>query len=203
MSSISGNTLHIHEIKKGKRDSVPRSYNDWADVKSAQKIIKTQQATKKQWHDLSNKLYKSIVQSYVEGNDYLKTASRVVVDWNSEVSEVSSLAISRSLTIMSEVETWQGDLARLKEWQMKLAERIIVKEETIKIYIYKNFGMYYFWVCVDDPSTQTIHEFSKEYINILDRYGNIECDFMVFGRDEIYEDDIPIDGNTVILNVKE
>jgi hypothetical protein len=126
------------------------------------------------------------------------------VDWNSEVDRGSSLAKLRGLFIMRRIRSHQGNLETLKDWEFKLIEKLINREETLKIYIHQASNTNYFWISVVEPTTQIIRSYSKDFVDVLneyiDKYPDINCDFLVLSEDEIYSSDIPKD--SIILNVK-
>ncbi len=87
--------------------------------------------------------------------------------------------------------------SKLSNWQIQLVKKLIRKKQTLKIIIFKSLGMDYVWVIVKNPSTNVVHEYSKDYINILEKNLDINCDFMVLGEKEIDNDEIP--ENSIVL----
>jgi len=206
MGSINGKALHIDEINNGIGNSVPRS-QEWIGInaRKAQSIIKTQEASALQWQQLSKRLYNSALKSHLTDGDFLLNATRIVVEWDSEVSGPLSLAGLRRIISMSRFGRWQGDIRLLKDWQLDLAEKIANKDETLRIYYFKESGTDNIWVCISNPSTEVIYEYCQQYVDIIRPYlkdnPDIDYDFLVLGEDEINNSEIPEDA--IILYVKE
>ena len=106
---------------------------------------------------------------------------------------------------MSRFGRWQGDIRHLRDWQLDLAEKIAGKEETLRVYFFKESGVDNVWVCVSNPSTGIIYEYCQQYVEIIRLYlkdnPDIDHDFLVLGVEEINNSGIP--DNAIILYIKE
>ena len=93
------------------------------------------------------------------------------------------------------------DHINLKDWQTDLLNRVLDKGDIKRIYVFEKYGVNSFWIITTDSSVKNILNYSKEYTNTLERYQEINCDFMVFSEDEIDEGNIPDDA--VIFTMRE
>lgn len=87
---------------------------------------------------------------------------------------------------------------RLAPWQRELIQKLCSKKGIIKFCIFKKDEIDSFWVIAKEVSTEFVLECSKEYCDILNKYPDINCDFMVYGKDEICGGMLPPDA--IVIN---
>jgi hypothetical protein len=191
MCAYWGNTVH-KDITKQNNDS--KNVNVWSNVRCAQGIINNtlESHTKDDCISLVKKLFNSTVRSDLEGEGYLTNAASTVFDWTIKTSFESA----RSVFLML-----NGLIHNLKDWQFEMYSKIVNKSDLIKIHLFEKHDVCSFWIITTDNSVNNILDYSSVYTNILKKYNNIKCDFMVFGEDEITDIDLPTD--VITLDVKE
>ncbi len=152
-------------------------------VKNVQHILaQDAQVDQRQWQLLSQELYKVAVKSSLGAGDFLREATRVVIDWNSNFEKVS-FAVIKGYFDMKTLLTWQKEFILLLQNQ----------ENTSEIYLFKPADDYTIWVIVDNPSTDQILTYSKLYTDFLHQHSELYFEFLVFGEDEINKEDLPDD----------
>lgn len=199
MSAYLGNTAN--RIISSKRNDVLES-TDWLDVARAQAILKTRLSIQSQERcvDLIQQLYKSVIQTHIDGQGFVRNATNTVLNWNDKVDTLS-LSFLRRLYIMRYANQTKGDISKLQKWQYDLIDKIILKPDIINIKIFDDSSVNYFWVTILDDATSSLMEYSKDYIDVLSEYGSLNCDFMVFGKNEI--DNCQIPENAISINIRE
>lgn len=157
-----------------------------SEVIRAQYILSTQigDVTPQQLQKLSQQLYKSVVKSSLEDGEYLRNATRVVIDWNRDVNNVS---FARFKMIMRSIDPMQS----LLNWQKELAIRIKENKETKAIHFFNKNGIEHVWVIVEKPTFDLIVEYSDIYMSYLDINNDALCEFMVYGENEVCNDSLP------------
>jgi hypothetical protein len=161
---------------------------DWQGVKRAQSIIKSNlsDCTKEECEILIDRLLKSVVKSSLENQSHINMAVRTVIDWHYEVSLQSLYPLRSRLKVY--------DFAnKLLPWQEELFYRITALPSVIKVIIFEDRGLYYFWVVSNEPTTEMMIKFSEQYTNMLRIYSDLNVDFMVFGEEEISYYQVPDD----------
>ncbi len=188
-----------NKIISGKRNA-ELLITDWIDVKHAQTILKTGLNTqsKERCIELIQHLYKSVVQAHVDGQGFVRNATNIVLSWNSK-ADTSSLNLLGRLNIMQYARHIKGNLSNLQKWQYDFINRIIMKPDIVTVNIFGDEQVNYFWITILDDDTSAIMEYSKQYIDILSEYGSLNCDFMVFGKNEINNCQIPEDAISIII----
>ncbi|MGE5630721.1 MAG: hypothetical protein ACM3TR_06430 [Caulobacteraceae bacterium] len=184
MKALVGNNMNIFKQATdtfiGAYSSIP------SEVISAQHILSTQigDVTPQQLQQLSQQLYKSVVKSSLEDGEYLHNATRVVIDWNRDVNNVS---FARFKMIMRSIDSMQS----LLNWQKELAIKIRENKETKAIHFFNKNGIEHVWVIVEKPTFDLIVEYSDIYMNYLDINNDALCEFMVYGVNEVCSDNLP------------
>jgi hypothetical protein len=184
MKALVGNNTNIHKQATdtfiGMRSSIP------SEVINAQHILSTQigDVTPQQLQQLSQQLYKSVIKSSLEDGEYLRNATRVVIDWNRDVKNVS---FARFKMIMRSIDSMHG----LLNWQKELAIRIKENNNTKAIHFFNRNGVEHVWVIVEKPTFELIVEYSDIYMNYLDSNNDALCEFMVYGVNEVCDNTLP------------
>jgi hypothetical protein len=83
----------------------------------------------------------------------------------------------------------KGLSCMLKKWQHDLYELVKKRQQTIKVCIFDNS----FWVVVKRPTTSLVFKYSQIYANLLDKYPDLRCDFLVLGEKQFEYAHIPSD----------
>lgn len=164
------------------------------DVKKAQYVINMRscEASNVQLKDLAEQLYKSVVKSTLNGDNYLSNATQVVFDWNNKIDYESFANVKnlfRSLVNMNNIEAWQKDL-------VNEVKRI---KETKAIHIFNSGGQTHFWVITDTLNFDLVLRYSDVYINYLDKNHEALCDFMVYQEDEVNIKSLPENTNSIYI----
>lgn len=137
---------------------------------------------------LRNVLKRICVNLHDKHNSWSGVFLEIPVDWREEVEEGSIIRIRRYIMIKN-----------LTAWQNELLKRLWQKEGIIKFYIFENDGVSSFWVIAKEPSTDFVLSCAEEYIDVLGEYAdNMECDFMVFGENEVCEELLP--ANKIVID---
>lgn len=181
MSSILGNTENIKENES------KRNLSDFyapVPVKQAQRVLAQDETDASQWQLLSQELYKCAVKSSTNSGDFLRDATQVVIDWGSDLKEVSFAVIKGYL-----------NMKLLLNWQKEFITILQNQKNTLEIHIFKLYESYNVWVVVSDPSTGEILNYSELYIDFLHKYSTLYFEFIAFGKDEIT--DLPDDTITI------
>ena len=180
MSAYLANTLNKID-SSDIRDAIPYR-SEWQGVKNAQAILKTytSKCSKDDWADLASKIFNSVLRAEIENKVHLEMAVQTIMEWSYKVS-LQSLDPIRSRRRVYNFANNQ----KLSSWQVDLLRSITILPYISKIFIFEKHGVSYFWVISQNPSTEMIMKYSKEYINILQKTPDLNIDFMVFGEEEI------------------
>lgn len=180
MSAYSGNHIHIIE-SNSERDFVnPPVVLTPPDVRQAQFILNddSHSVSAEAWKNLCMRLYKDALQSWSQRSSFLANATKTVIDWRTSTTEVDSFAEIKRVGQMNK-------LLKLEPWKRALVSQILKKDQTAKVYLFKNFGLDSIWALVKEPSTEVIFDYSCVYTKFLEQYPDVYCEFLVFGENEL------------------
>jgi len=78
--------------------------------------------------------------------------------------------------------------------------RLVKEKETQKVYVFKRYDITYVWVVVDKAEIDLERKYSGIFFSMLEKYPSLNCDFLVFGRNEI--EHVVIPENAVVVHSK-
>lgn len=185
-----GNTANIDTYKANKRDIRPYSFSP-VDVKRAQYVLdNNNDVPADQWNDLCKRLYKSIIQSSLQGGKHLDNATSVILNWDSKVASRSLLDLRRFI-FMEKIHNFNGDISSLSEWQVELIQSLMKDKNVKYIWGFNDSDIDVIWAITEDASTKKVLEYNKLFFNVLDNYPNVNCDFMVYSMEEVTKINVP------------
>lgn len=178
MSSVLGNNQSINEYES------KRSFSGFyvpVPVKQAQHVLAQEDRTDAgQWQALCKEIYKCAVKSSTGSGNFLRDATQIVIDWNYNLPRASFAEIKGYL-----------DMKMLLTWQKEFVSILQRQEKTLEIHIFTLADSYKVWIVINDPTTEEILKYSELYIDFLHSHSDLYFDFMVFGKDEINNIDLP------------
>ena len=187
MNSYLGNTASIDiDEYKGFRAVNPHFFSP-VDTKNAQSVLDKNDATKEQMYDLCNRIFKSDIKSTVTGGHHLDNA--VIIEWDSEIK--TPLADLRRVLFMSKFKGWKDASLHLSDWQTMLIEMLIDHKCTKQIIAFKESEVEVIWTIIEESSVQKTLEYNQLFFNVLEKYPEIDCDFMVYDYKELANISIP------------
>lgn len=178
--ALIGNQKHMYRNKSRSLVTRDRLSPENRKLRDAQSMLNSHLPDdNRDWQTLSKLLLDSAVEAHLTDSDGLGLAINSVFEWSG--LEHNASAKLRSNKAMS-----------FLDWQQQLLDEICYLNPE-RVYMFSKFEVDYFWVVTKSPSTEEILAYSEKYINILDAYPDLVCDFLVYGENEVIEDTLPKD----------
>lgn len=189
MTAYLDNTVHKYNNKAMEqlclKSGMSASSYNYKDFKFAQDILKNgnPSVSNEELRNISNLLLNSIMRSNATDGRFVDNASQTVILWDRQLPVGnSSIASVRSFFKMKFLRNWQRDLFN----------RLIIIEQTEKVYFFQKNALDFVWVIANNPSTKLIFKYSQLYVDVSAAY-NIDADFIVYGRNELPKSVVPED----------
>jgi len=174
--------------KKIKRDSRYTKRHEFSpvDVKTTPFITSFETPKKKVFNPMVfGTRHGDATRTWITDVNLKGLACKTTVDWV-VVNEVSLYPMEGvySMTVLS-VE------------QRQLISKLISDIRTSAIYQFTTDGIPFIWVVVKEANFDTELEYSQYFVETVEEYPSLICDFMVYGEDEILHVDIPTEAKVI------
>jgi len=87
----------------------------------------------------------------------------------------------------------------ITDWQIALLSAIKPLQPKA-VYIFTDHTINHFWITISSPTTVKIHQYSSIYCEIVDQFPEMDCDFLVFGENEVTPNQLPPNAIIFIKN---